>query len=373
MVCLRSKNIYGPYEEKIVMKDKTPIPYTTYPPHQGGMVQLKDGSWWFVIMQDYGPIGRTPNLLPVRWEDGWPMIGVNGKMVLNYNKPNVGKNYKPTAPATTDEFNSFQLGLQWQWNHNPDESKYSLTERTGYMRLKAANKAAELSLARNTLTQRVQGPNSTGTTLVDIRGMKNGDIAGLTVFQDPYAYIAVKQTANTRKIVMFNSNKIIDSTQVFTGDSVWFRAKVSETGSADFYYSIDGKTFETFGNTLNMQLGYPWTANRFGLFNFSTTYEGLNGYVDFNWFRFSTDFYATKTTMKAGDKTQFKVGTISNLKTKFHWRFEGGSPKKSNKANPKVKYKKPGVYPVSLKSRNPIQQDTLTRKAYIKVNEYFDF
>lgn len=293
MVCLRSKNIYGPYEEKIVMKDKTPIPYTTYPPHQGGMVQLKDDSWWFIIMQDYGPIGRTPNLLPVTWEDGWPMIGVNGKMVANYIKPTIGQTYKPTAPATTDDFNSPKLALQWQWNHNPDGSKYSLTERTGYIRLKAANKAAELSVARNTLTQRVQGPNSTGTCVMDVKGMRNGNIVGLTVFQDPYAYIAVKQTANIRKIIMFNEGKIVDSTEVFVGDSVWFRAKVSETGSADFYYSFDGKTFTALGDTLSMQLGYPWTANRFGLFNFSTTDEGLSGYADFNWFHFSADLKIT--------------------------------------------------------------------------------
>lgn len=294
MVCLRSKNIYGPYEEKIVMKDKTPIPYTTYPPHQGGMVQLKDNSWWFIIMQDYGPIGRTPNLLPVTWVDGWPMIGVAGKMVTNYAKPNIGKNQKPTAPATTDEFNLSALGLQWQWNHNPDISKYSLTERTGYLRLKAANKALELSVARNTLTQRVQGPNSTGTILMEIKGMKNGNIAGLTVFQDPYAYIAIKQTGNIRKIIMFNKDKIVDSTQVIMGNSVWFKAKVSETGSAVFSYSTNGKTFLALGDTLSMQLGYPWTANRFGLFNFSTTDEGLSGYADFNWFHFSTDFKTNK-------------------------------------------------------------------------------
>jgi beta-xylosidase len=287
-VCLRSKNIYGPYEEKIVLKDKTPIPYTTYPPHQGGMVQLKDGSWWFVIMQDYGPIGRTPNLLPVTWVDGWPMLGVNGKMVATYTKPNVGVTCKATAPATTDEFNSPILGLQWQWNHNPDNAKYSLTERPGYMRLKAS-KAAELSLARNTLTQRVVGPNSTGTVVMDVRGMKDGNIAGFGIFQSPYAYVGIKQEGNIRKIVMNNNNVIIDSINNFIGKYVWFQAITTEKDfKASFYYSTDGKKFNKIGNDLTMDLGYPWTANRFTLFNFSTTDSGIDGQVDFNWFHFQS-------------------------------------------------------------------------------------
>ena len=112
LVCLRSKNIYGPYEHKVIVEDAT-----SYPPnglHQGGMVQLKNGDWWFIIMQDRGPIGRVPHLLPVKWIDGWPMLGVDGKDVITYRKPDVGKKQQRLmAPATTDEFNGKQLGLPW--------------------------------------------------------------------------------------------------------------------------------------------------------------------------------------------------------------------------------------------------------------------
>lgn len=112
---------------------------SSYPPnglHQGGMVQLKNGDWWFIIMQDRGAIGRVPYLVPVTWKDGWPMLGVDGKDAITYKKPEVGKTYKIQSPATTDEFSAKRLGLQWQWNHNPDNAKWSLTERPGYMRLK---------------------------------------------------------------------------------------------------------------------------------------------------------------------------------------------------------------------------------------------
>ena len=103
---MRSKNIYGPYEHKVIVEDNS-----SYPPnglHQGGMVQLKNGDWWFIIMQDRGPIGRVPHLLPVTWVDGWPMLGVNGKDAITYQKPNVGEQVKITIPATSDDFNKKQ-------------------------------------------------------------------------------------------------------------------------------------------------------------------------------------------------------------------------------------------------------------------------
>ena len=149
------------------------------------MVQLKNGDWWFIIMQDRGPIGRVPHLLPVKWVDGWPMLGVDGKDVITYPKPEVGKKQQRLAsPATTDEFNGKQLGLQWQWNHNPDNTKWSLTECRGYMRLKASQ-APKLYEARNTLTQRVQGPSSEGSVEMIVSGMKDGNVAGLGSFPAP--------------------------------------------------------------------------------------------------------------------------------------------------------------------------------------------
>lgn len=284
-VCLRSTNIYGPYEHKVIFQDDSSYPDNG--PHQGGMVQLKNGDWWFIIMQDRGPIGRVPLLIPVKWEDGWPMLGVGGKDLITYNKPDVGKNYPLRAPATTDEFKVKRLGLQWQWNHNPDNAKWSLTERPGYMRLKASL-AKNLKSARNTLTQRVQGANSEATVEMDITHLKDGNVAGFGIFEFPYAYVAVRQEGGIRKIEMCNDGKVIEvPVENFTHDKLWIRARAMDREfTARFYYSTDGKNFCPVGNTLKMGLGLPWTANRFALFNFTTKEEGTDGFADFNWFRF---------------------------------------------------------------------------------------
>lgn len=284
-ICLRSDHIYGPYEHKLIMNDSSSYPKNGL--HQGGMVQLKNGDWWFIIMQDRGAIGRVPCLVPVEWIDGWPMLGKNGRDLITYPKPDVGKNYPFKSPATTDEFNMAELGLQWQWNHNPDNTKWSLKERKGYMRLKASA-AESLKTARNTLTQRVQGPNSEGSVEMNVGGLKDGNVAGFGIFQFPYAYVAVQQIGGKKELVMCNDGKIIERVGEFPGDKVWIRTRVTDRNfTAMFHYSFDGKIFQPVGNALKMKLGLSWTANRFALFNFSTTQNGVDGYADFNWFRFT--------------------------------------------------------------------------------------
>ena len=284
-ICLRSDNIYGPYEHKLIMND-----CSSYPPnglHQGGMVQLKNGDWWFIIMQDRGPIGRVPNLVPVTWIDGWPMLGENGKDVITYIKPNVGKNRPITSPATSDEFNKKKLGLQWQWNHNPDNTHWSLSENKGSMRIKSSF-AESLKTARNTLTQRVQGPSSEGTVEMNVDGLKDGDIAGFGIFEFPYAYVAIQQSGDSKKIIMCNNGEVIESIENFKDNKIWIRARATDLNfRASFYYSLDGEIFTKIGNDLTMGLGLVWTANRFALFNFNQKENGTEGYADFNWFRFT--------------------------------------------------------------------------------------
>ena len=283
-ICLRSDSIYGPYESKVVLRDDNLYPGNFL--HQGGMLQLKDGSWWFMIMQDRGAIGRVPNLEPVTWVDGWPVLGVNGKGVATYKKPNVGTTYPVKVPATSDEFSQQSLGLQWQWNHNPDHSKWSLKERKGHMRLHASF-ADDITMARNTLTQRVQGPASEGIVEMDVSGLKDGNIAGFGIYQKPHAYIAIRKEGNAKTLIMVNDNKVIDSIKNFSANKIWIKANATHIAyKAALAYSLDGKKFIPFGNELNMALGYSWTANRFALLNFSTKKEGENGYADFNWFHF---------------------------------------------------------------------------------------
>jgi beta-xylosidase len=283
-ICLRADTIYGPYEHKVVLQDDST--YSGSFLHQGGLVQLKNGDWWFVIMQDRGPIGRVPNLEPVTWIDGWPVPGKDGKGVVTCKKPDVGCSHPIAVPATSDEFNSPTPGLQWQWNHNPDNANWSLTERPGWLRLKAG-KAHDLKDARNTLTQRVQGPVSEGVVEMDVSGLKDGDVAGLGVFQFPSAYVAVRQDGVERQIIMVNDGKIIASTAPFAGNKIWFKAQAGHVGfTASFYYSTDGKRFTPFGDVLKMELGLPWTANRFALFNYSAGDAGVGGHADFNYFHF---------------------------------------------------------------------------------------
>ncbi|WP_126244428.1 glycoside hydrolase family 43 protein [Chitinophaga rhizosphaerae] len=283
-MCLRSKSIKGPYESKVIYQDESSYPNNGL--HQGGMVQLKNGDWWFIIMQDRGPIGRVPHLMPVTWEDGWPILGDHGKGYAAGKKPHVGKTYPIANPATSDEFNTRTLGLQWQWNHNPDNSKWSLGERKGHLRLKASY-AADLKSARNTLTQRVQGPTSAGTVEMDVSQLKAGNVAGFGVFQFPYAYIAIRKNSEGNMLIMVNDGKVIDSIPRFPHTRIWIRAQVTHVGFlATFSYSTDGKHFLPFGDTLKMGLGLDWTANRFALLNYSETFAGEGGFADFNWFHF---------------------------------------------------------------------------------------
>ena len=152
-VALRSKNIYGPYEQKIVISDATKG--INFGVHQGALIKTQTGEWWTILFSDRGPFGRFPSLQPVTWTDGWPMVGVDGKGVVAYRKPNVGKTYPVKILPTSDEFDDEMLGMQWGWNHNPDSTKWSLTERKGYLRLTTGRPVSNLREARNTLTQRM--------------------------------------------------------------------------------------------------------------------------------------------------------------------------------------------------------------------------
>ena len=95
--------------------------------HQGALIKTQTGEWWTMLFVDNGPFGRFPSLQPVTWENGWPMVGVDGKAVITYKKPNVGREYPMTTLPTSDEFDGTVLGMQWGWNHNPEPTKWSLT------------------------------------------------------------------------------------------------------------------------------------------------------------------------------------------------------------------------------------------------------
>lgn len=286
-VALRSKNIYGPYEQKVVISDDSDN--VNFGVHQGALIQTQSGEWWTILFSDRGPFGRFPSLQPVTWVDGWPMVGVDGKGVVTYRKPNVGKTYPITTLPTSDEFDSPTLGMQWGWNHNPDTTRWSLTARPGFLRITTGRPVSGLRDARNTLTQRMFANYDATiptvyTTRMEVANMRDGDVAGLAIFQDPFAFIGVKQV-NGRKYVTMENHGLEIASVPLEAEAIYLRATARyDTGEATFSYSTDNKTFTPLGNTLNMRFALSvFTGNKICLFNYATRAEG--GYVDFDWLR----------------------------------------------------------------------------------------
>lgn len=288
--CFRSTSPFGPYEQLKVF-DSDDI-------HQGPMIQTQSGDWWTMLMRDCGAYGRMPYLLPVTWSDNWPVIGTNGKNAGTYTKPNVGNiQYAKTYLPTTDRFCNYQMGMQWQWNHNPDNSKWSLLERPGYLRMYTAGYGSHLSQVRNMLTQRIYGYHSTtkesyGTIKLNISHMADGDIAGLSVFQNVYAFIAIKNNGGTKQLI-WRQDTVTDNSSAtpktitadVNADSVIYLRAVANinTSKARFYYSTDNVTYTQLGDELSMVYTLDvFVGNRFGIFNYAT--KNLGGYVDVDWF-----------------------------------------------------------------------------------------
>jgi beta-xylosidase len=300
-VALRSENIYGPYEQKVVIRDTSDGP--NFGIHQGALIETQTGQWWTMLFVDNGPFGRFPSLQPVTWKDGWPLAGVGGKAVVTWDKPDVGRIWPVKTLPTSDEFNGPDLGMQWGWNHNPVPGKWSLSANPGYLRLETAGMAPDLTMARNTLTQRMFAYYSdslltTGTVKMDFSCMKEGDMAGLAVFQSPYGFIGIRKQNGLTSLVMVNNGQVIDSVAT-DASSIFLRAEafygsgaaplyggeaVPGSGTATFSYSYDNRNFTSLGNRLEMRFSLRiFTGNKFCLFNYATAEPG--GYVDFDWFR----------------------------------------------------------------------------------------
>jgi len=286
-VALRSKNIFGPYEQKVVLRDTTKG--VNFGVHQGALIRTQTNEWWTLLFVDSGPFGRCPSLHPVTWVDNWPVVGVDGKGVIKYKKPNVGKKYPIKDLPASDEFSDKTLGMQWGWNHNPDSTKWSLTRRPGFLSLETTRVVSKLPEAPNMLTQRIfanydQTIPTIGTARLEIKNMKDGDVAGLAVFQDPYAFIAVRQNKGSKFLIMVNNGQTVDSVPL-NGSTIYLRTIASNsTKKAIFEYSTDNNRFTSLGNELSMKFSLTiFTGNKFCLFNYATYETG--GYVDFDWFR----------------------------------------------------------------------------------------
>jgi beta-xylosidase len=271
---LRARDIQGPYDSRVVLAQGNTI---VQGPHQGGYVETPTGRGWFVHFNSTGAFGRVVYLEPVRWEDDWPVIGDHGQPVLSYPIPAMGS----VRPQDSDEFNSPTLGLQWEWNHNPDNHLWSLSARPGFLRL-TASPADSLVTARNTLTQILQGPQMQATTRIDISHMVDGQLAGLAMFGVQPSWIGVVRKEG-RATVTFASAGVESPGPPLEVPTLDLRVEVTPGQTAHFFYSVDrGRTFQPLGEPAALRFSW-WKGARPALFTY-----GSKGWIDVDWFRVKT-------------------------------------------------------------------------------------
>lgn len=316
LTCSRGDNIWGPYETGVMTADET-FGYHTPPMtqikgrimpdghpvkatvpdhdlvgasniHQGGIVSTPDGQWWSLLMQDFHSIGRTTCLVPVTWKDGWPMIGLEGNLgraPRTWLKPETkARDVEPIhAPYERNEdFNGKTLGRVWQWNHNPDDKMWKLNK--GKLRLNTMP-ADQLMWARNTLTQRAIGPESDVTVELYLKGLKDGDVAGLGNINVPCSWIGVVKDNGSFTLRRFEQlkNDTLDVELPANTDRIWLRLHGDyDVDRARYCYSLDGKSFKPLGDdmTLSYQL-ITFQGSRPSLFAFNK--NGKNGgYAEFD-------------------------------------------------------------------------------------------
>ncbi len=310
-LCSRSDNIWGPYETCVITADETfgyhaaPLtkikgrieadghPVTMGPldkdatacsnAHQGGIVQTQEGDWYALFMMDFHSIGRTVTLAPMTWVDGWPMFGLEGNLgraPRTWFKPNIpaAADEQPHAPYERNEtFDGKQLGRVWQWNHNPDDTKWKL--RGGRLQLQSMP-AEQLMWARNSLTQRAIGPTSTATVELFTRGMKDGDVAGLGNINVPCSWLGIVNEGGKLTLRCFEQlhNDTVDTEITLPSDGrIWLRfCGDFDNDQGHYAYSLDGENFQQVGG--EMKLSYQlitFQGSRMALFAFN--HKGKNG------------------------------------------------------------------------------------------------
>jgi beta-xylosidase len=291
----RSKNVYGPYEDKIVLaQGDTEI----NGPHQGGLIELDNGQSWFIHFQDRDAYGRIVHMQPVKWVDDWPVMGVDedgdgtGDPVLNNKKPKIKGKFPITNPQTSDEFDEATLGLQWQWSANPKPHWYTLSE--GALNLEAISQPAGLTnlwMVPNILSQKIPAPQFEVVTKVDVSKLKPGEQTGLLMFGLDYAGIQIENRNNTYRLSQVECKKAFQglspesaqSIKDLQGTEFWLKAIV-ENGNAKFEYSTDGTTFSSIGQEFVLKEG-RWVGSKISIFCTRQKSTGAPGLASFDWLR----------------------------------------------------------------------------------------
>lgn len=300
---LRSKNIYGPYEERIVMhQGNTSI----NGPHQGGLVDTPNKEEWFLHFQQKGVYGRIVHLQPVKWMDGWPIIGENpnesgcGEPVLFCKKPGGNPECKPTYLQASDDFEEKEISLQWQWLGNHSTEFYSLTKRSGFLRLNSLNpsqsNAVTLWQSSNVLTQKVVCPSFKAEVKMDIQCLRDKEQAGLVLMGGQYAYLAIKRLRNNLSVVYVESTGEKDKRE----EKIIFEEPISfdigEVTLRLIFHEEKGQTAVRMsyrlGNSIFIENGYPfipkehtWVGTKIGLFSIAMDNKENHGYTDFEYIK----------------------------------------------------------------------------------------
>ena len=273
---LRSKSIYGPYEKKVVLEQGSTA---VNGPHQGAIVDTPQGEWWFFHFQQAGALGRVVHLQPMHWQDGWPVIGVDidrngiGEPVKVWTMPMAST--QPRLPQTSDDFSQTSLSPQWQWNHNPADEAWSLTEHRGALTLHAL-KAESFMKARNTLTQKVMGYQSEATAEIDFSHVAEGGRTGLACIGKPNETLGVAKKDGKYLLYRGNDGGEQPLTSI-SGKKIFLRLTFDIlTRTYRFEYSRDGHKFLSAGSPFYVDFGF-WKGVRFGLFHYNL--HGDQGYV----------------------------------------------------------------------------------------------
>ena len=299
-VCYRADHITGPYEKKVILENE----FQGYGGvGQGCIVDSQDGKWYGLIFQDRGGIGRVPILMPCTWTDGWPMLGDENGCVPAVMAKEVNPDDRSKGIVSSDYFDQDKLSINWQWNHNPINDKWTLKERPGYLRLKTNRIVDNLFLAPNTLTQRMEGPECEGSILIDVSKMNDGDVAGFSAFNGLSGILMISKDKKKKTLSMLTkeANFIEDKKQITHIDTEIIEKiqlkkeqvylKICSDFNlgkdlATFYYSYDNKEWHQLGTTVPMVFDHTkmFMGSKFAIFNYATKKEG--GYVDIAQFEY---------------------------------------------------------------------------------------
>jgi beta-xylosidase len=289
---LRSKNIYGPYEQKIVLEQgSTPV----NGPHQGAWVDTPNGEWWFLHFQDKDAYGRIVHLQPMNWKNDWPVMGLDkdgdgkGEPVLVHKKPAIKGNYPIITPPESDEFNKPEVGLQWQWPANR-QVYFGYPTSLGYFRLNTFFRDSTLLAFPNMMTQKFPAEEFTATTKLDFSfnpKLKTEQI-GFIVRGLESAWIGVAYR-DVSTVLLYGEEKKSESEKIIKkleGTSeIYFRIRVKSGGLCDFYYSLDGKDFLQVNEKPFVAQPGLWVGATVGYFASRKENTNDSGYANIDWFR----------------------------------------------------------------------------------------